>query len=177
MKPTREVKSNDTKAPRMRKGKFSTHVVTTDLWKRFVVDYPEYKDLSLADFRGLWDDIAETIRYEAIHNPLGVKLGGKTGELKYQYLPHKFKAENIPQSIELGRSVNYLNINTKGKVGKVKWERRWAVKFNKILQFFGFEPHREIVTMAKKYTDENPDSIRTSRNTLGGFNPWRNDIQ
>jgi len=58
-------------------------------------------------------------------------------------------------------------------VAKIKWERRWAVRFNKMLQFFAFEPTRKMNTMAKKYTDTNPDKIRVARNTLGGFSVWR----
>jgi len=42
-----------------------------------------------------------------------------------------------------------------------------------MLQFFAFEPTRKMNTMAKKYTDANPEKIRVARNTLGGFSVWR----
>lgn len=171
MKPTSKVV--DLNAPRMKKGEFSTRVITKDLWKRFISDYPEYRSLTLAEFKALWEDIAQTVREQTVFNPLGVKLGARIGELKYQYLPYKFKADNIAGSIKLGRPVTHLNIVNKGKVGKVKWERRWAVKYNKMLQFYAFEPDRKTRIIAKKYTDENPDLIRMARNTLGGFSIWR----
>ncbi len=42
-----------------------------------------------------------------------------------------------------------------------------------MLQFHAFEPTREMNLMAKKHTDSKPESIRTARNTLGGFSIWR----
>ncbi len=165
MKP---IYSNDRKAPRMRKGKFSKMIITRELWKKFIAEFPEYKEMSWKDFYNNWLDIAQTIRQETVNNPLGVKLGSYTGELKLQYLPHKFKAEDAVTSGELGEKINFLNIPMKGKVAKVKWERRWAVKFNKILQFYAFDETREINQMAKEYIDKYSDKLRISRNTLGG---------
>lgn len=163
--------TNDRKAPRMGKGKFSKQVLTKELWKAFKKEHPrEYKDMTWENFVKRWDELAETIRYESVHNPLGVRLGAYTGELKFQYLPHKFKAPDLKGSEEIGEDINHLNISTKGKVFKLKWERRWAVKFNKMLQFFAFEPHRKTYSLIK---DVNNDSVRTARNTLGGYSIWR----
>ncbi len=169
MKPTY---SNDRTAPRMKKGKFSKMVITKDLWKRFCQEFPEHK-LSWQDFCQHWRDIASKVRHYAIYNPLGVKLGSYTGELKFQYLPHKFKAQDQQASEEIGEQVNHLNIQTRGKVGKIKWERRWAVKFNKMLQFYAFDETRELNKMAKQHATANPEALRISRNTLGGHSVWR----
>ena len=158
----------------MKKGKFSKHVVTKELWKSFREKSTEYKDISWEDFYEAWQEIASTIRQETVHNPLGVKLGAYAGELKLQYLPHKFEAIDPNLSGEVGKKTKFLNLTTRGKVAKVKWERRWAVKFNRVLQFFGFEGHREIKDMANKHILKNTDSIRVARNTLGGHSVWRN---
>lgn len=174
MKPTtRQVYSNDRKAPRMRKAKFSKMVITKELFKRFKEEYIEYKDMSWDEFFQNWKDIAETIRHETIYNPLGTKLEKFTGELKLQYLPYKFKANSFNDSEELGEKVNFLNITTRGKVAKLKWERRWAVRYNKMLQFYAFNETRELKEMAKNYILSNPNGLRTSRNTLGGISIWR----
>jgi hypothetical protein len=165
--------SNDRKAPRMRKGKFSKMIISKDLWRKFTKEFPEYKEMSWKDFYDNWLDIAETIRHETVNNPLGVKLGSYTGELKLQYLPHKFIAEDLSSSEEIGEKVNHLNITTRGKVAKIKWERRWAVKFNKMLQLYAFDETREINQMAKEYIDKHSDKLRVSRNTLGGPSIWR----
>lgn len=158
----------------MKKSKFSTSIITRDLWKEFKEKNIEYKNMSYQEFYKLWGDISETIRLESITNPLGVKLGAYTGELKLQYIPYKFECTEYNLSEELGKDVNNLNLLTKGKVARIKWERRWAVKFNKILQYFAFDPTREMNHLAKKYTDSNPEKLRVARVTLGGKNIWRN---
>lgn len=163
----------DPKAPRMKKGKYSSQVITKELWQEFKKAFPEHKKMTWKEFITYWDELAETIREETIFNPLGVKLGHYTGELKYQYLPYKFKAKDPFTSVEEGMQLNHVNLMTKGKVGKIKWERRWAVRFNKMLQYYAFQPTREMEKMAKVHTDANPESIRTSRNTLGGYSIWR----
>lgn len=169
MKPTY---SNDRTAPRMRKAKFSKMVITRELYDRFCKEYPEYK-LTWAQFYQYWQDIAAKIRYHTVYNPLGLKLGSYTGELKFQYLPHKFKANDRSTSALLGEKVDFINLAMKGKVGKVKWERRWAVKRNKILQFYAFDGTRELIKVAKHYIVANPDKLRIARNTLGGHSVWR----
>lgn len=173
MKPTRQVYSNDRTAPRMRKAEFVTHIVTKELWQQFKKDFPEHKNMSWATFYKKWSHIAETIRSEAVINPLGVKLGSYTGELKLQYVQKSSPVENHILSEDLGEKIPHVNIVSKGKVARCKWERRWAVKFNKMLQFFAFEETREINNLAKKYIDEHPDKLRAARNTLGGFSIWR----
>lgn len=170
MKPTY---SNDRKAPRMRKGEFSKMVVTRDLWKRFIKEYPEHVDMPWRTFYDTWLEIAERIRYHSIHNPLGVKLGSYTGELKFQYLPHKFIAKDHNTTEVEGEEHIHLNIENRGKVPTIKWERRWAVKYNKMLQFYAFDETREINNLAYDYMLENSEKLRTSRNTLGGVSVWR----
>lgn len=174
MKPTY---SNDRKAPRMKKGQFSKMVITKDLWRRFRKEYPEYAEIEWREFYDTWCEIAERIRYHCIYNPLGVKLGAYTGELKFQYLPHNFKAKDHHLSEQEGVQINHLNIDAKGKVPKIKWERRWAVKFNKILQFYAFDETREINVLAYKYMLDNPDKLRVARNTLGGPSVWRQKMK
>lgn len=157
----------------MRKGAFSQQVLTKELYESFINKMPEYKDMTWHEFRDIWKDISETIRQEVVKNPLGVKLPKYTGEIKLQYLPYKYKAADHFNSQKIGEKINHLNIDEKGKVGKIKWERRWAVKFNKMLQFFAFEPVRELNTMAKNQIDESPENIRMSRGVLGGYHVWR----
>lgn len=166
--------TNDRKAPRMKKGKYSTRVITKELWKEFINSNKDYADMKWQEFTKLWENIAETARMESVQNPLGVKLGSYTGEIKFQYLPTTKLQQPDPKATEeLGYVVKELNILSKGKIGKTIWERRWAVKFNKMLQFFAYEPDRRIEELAKKYLEEHPDSIRIARNTLGGHSVWR----
>ncbi len=170
MKPTY---SNDRSAPRMRKAKYSINLVSKDSFKKFKESFPEYKNMKWEDFSNNWLDIAETIRKEVIENPLGVKLGSYTGELKLQYLPYKQKAVDIDLSNKIGEKIDHLNITTKGKVAIIKWERRWAVKFNRMLQFFAFQATRKLNIDAKNYIDAHPEKLRVSRAITGGVNVWK----
>lgn len=162
------------KAPRMRKGAFIYNVINKELWIAFRHQYPEYISYTDRQLNKLWADITTTIQDEVRLNPNGVKLGGYNGELKFQYLP--FKWDEVPDKYntqEEGQPLNHVNLLTKGKVAKVKWERRWAVKFNKILQFYGFSPATKLEKGLSKYILENPEKIRTSRSTLKGYSVWR----
>lgn len=157
--------TNDRKAPRMRKAKYSEHVITPELWREFKNTYSEYKKKNNNELNSLWDDISSTIRSEIITNPLGVKLGSYTGELKLQYLPYNFKAEDKNILVNIGERVNHINLTTKGKVAKLKWERRWAEKFNKLLHFFAFGATRVLEKMANQHILANPENIRIARGT------------
>lgn len=157
----------------MRKAKFSKSVITKELWKDFIQKHPEHKKMSWNQFYASWQEIAQTIREEAVTNPLGVKLGSYTGEIKLQYLPYKFEAISGNASEKAGEKVKFLSLVTKGKMAKIKWERRWACKFNKMLEYYGFESTREMNKLAKEYIDKHPEKLRISRNTLGGTSIWR----
>lgn len=161
------------KAPRMRKAQFSEQIITKKLLTQFKKKFPEYKDMKWEQFREHWLNIAQTIRQEAIYNPLGVKLGSYTGELKLQLFFKEYPAVNYSTSVELGEEVNHLNLVSKGKRSIIKWERRWAVKFNRILQFFAFTPTRELKALAYKRVTESPEQLRDARSTKGGFSIWR----
>ncbi len=169
----RPVYSNDTSAPRMPKAKFSKRIVTRELYSKFKKEHPEHKEMTWEEFYKKWQDIAQTIRVESITNPLGVKLGSYTGELKFQWLPHKFEAPDNHTSQEAGEKINQINLINKGKVGIIKWERRWAVKFNRMLQFFAFDATREMNKIADEYARSNSEKVRRARNTLGGYSIWR----
>lgn len=158
--------------PRLKKGKYSNSVITKDLYKRFKTEFPEYSHFSWEDFYIRWMEIAETIREEAIFNPLGVKLGSYMGELKLQYIPYKFMATDPKTSKEEGKRVNFLNITSRGKVAKVRWERRQAGRFNKMLQLFGFEPIRQLSRMAKSRIKANPLELKIARNNPINDNLW-----
>lgn len=164
----------DLNGPRMKYKEFTTDVVNKELWKEFKKEYPEHVDMTYKQFKDFWNEIAETIRIETIKNPLGVKLPSYAGELKLQFLPHRFQSPvRDPKILQETGPINHINLLTRGKVAKIKWERRWAVKFNRMLQFFGFEPVRSLRDDAREHIDANPDSLRVSRNTLGGDSVWR----
>jgi len=161
----------------MRKAEFSKLMITKDLHRKFIKEFPEYKDMTWTEFYEGWLDIAKEIRQEAVHNPLGVRLGSYLGELKLQFLPYKLDTVDHVASVEAGEEVRNANIDTRGKSAKLKWERRFAVKFNKILQFYAFDETRELNRLAFEYMLENSGKLRVARVTLGGMNIWRKRIK
>lgn len=169
----RQIYSNNRKAPRMRKGEFSKMVITRELHKKFIKKFPEYKNMSWKVFYDSWLDIAEKVRVHAVNNPLGVKLGSYLGELKVQYIPYQMEVENQLESQKQGEVVLAHNFDSKGKPARVKWERRWATKFNKSLQFYAFDETRELTKSAHNYIVNNPTLIRVARITIGGASVWR----
>lgn len=169
----RPVYSNDRKAPRMRKGEFSKMVITKDLYKRFLQEFPEHSEVTWREFCDNWMEIAEVIRHESIHNPLGVKLGAYTGELKLQYLPYNLPTDDRKGSQDAGEKLKNLNLILRGKTLRIKWERRAAVKRNKILQFYAFDETRAFHKIAYEYVLEHHDRIRTANVTISGNSVWR----
>ena len=167
------MKVHDKKGPRMRKGEFSKSVINKELYKKFIKEFPEYKDMTWSEFYNNWLEITKEIRIESVWNPLGVKLGSYLGELKLQYIPYNFEARDRSQN----EITNHINLNTRGKVAKVKWERRWAVKFNKILQFYAFNETRDINKLAYEYVSLHPEKLRVARITTGGPSVWRKKIK
>lgn len=144
----------------MRKKQFSNLVITKQLWASFRKNFPEYKDMNWSEFYDNWMNIAETIRNEAVTNPLGVKLGSYSGELKVQYLPYRSKKAS-------------LHLESNGKVATLKWERKWAGRFNKILTFYAFTEARELNKMAYNYIRKNPNKIRVGRTLIS----WKDKIR
>lgn len=159
--------------PRFTKTEFTKNVITKDSFKEFKVKNPEFSKMKIEEFRRIWRSITDKICQDIVYNPLGVKLPHYLGELKCQYLPYNFEAINPKILKDTGEKVPHLNIITKDKVAKIKWERRRAVTSNTSLQFYGFDPHREITTLANKHITENPEKVRISRVTVKGHSIWR----
>jgi hypothetical protein len=156
------------KGPRFSKLKYTHKISTKELFEDFQKRYPEY-DIDLKEFEHIWLDlIAPEIQKEAALNPLGIKLPFYVGELKLQWLPYRPKEIDFNHKDRQGEIVPLLNLMNGGKVPKLKWERRNAVRYNRWLQFYGFTPSREIEKLAKKKIEENPNDLRVSRVTLGG---------
>ena len=129
--------------------------------------------MSWKEFFSSWLHIADKIRYHSVNNPLGVKLGSYLGEIKIQYIPYQMDIVNNKKSQEAGERVFEHNFDSKGKPARVKWERRWAVKFNKSLQFYAFDETRELTKAANEYIVKNPNLVRVARITVGGISVWR----
>lgn len=155
----------DKKAPRFGKGDFSKVIINKEnLYKKFLKKFPQYKDKSWDEVLDAWLSITDEIKNQVTTNPLGVKLKFYIGDLKLQYVPYKMKALVHNQ----GELVRELNLHSRDKVAVLKWERRNVVRYNKWLQYFAFDPARDMQIAASNAIYDNPEKFRTSRVTLGG---------
>lgn len=156
------------KGPRFSKKSFVHHIITEELFSKFKKNYPEF-NISFREFKRLWIEVlAPEIREQVINNPLGFVTSFYCGELKYQWLSYKPKSIDIPYKSKTGEEVPLVNMNHGNKVPKIIWERRNAVRYNPMLQFYGFDPHREMFNKAKLKQENANVSLRVARATLGG---------
>jgi hypothetical protein len=151
------------KKPKFGKKGFVHHIFSRQLYRDFLKAHPEYKEKSWKEVKDTWENITEEFREQIAKNPLGVKMKYYIGELKFQYLPYKFKVKTNNG----GEMVKEMNLHTRDKVGILKWERRAAVRYNKWLQYFAFDACSKLRIKAKEMIDENSDAVRISRVTTG----------
>lgn len=150
---------NDRKAPRLGKAEFSTVIVNEKLYQDWKEFNPEY-NLTYKEFLNIWDSIVDNIRKEVSINPMGIKLPFSTGEIRVQFLPKIIKAtDNELSSIE-NEKINFSNIITRGKVAKVSWIRKNAIKFNPNIILFAFEQSRIINQELAKVLWDKPEIFR-----------------
>ena len=134
---------NDRKAPRLGKAEFSTNIVNVELYKAWAHDNPDYQ-LTYKEFILVWDEIVESIRTEVTINPMGIRLPFYTGDIIVQFLPNKVKSIDQEVSNQEKENLPFLNIITKGKVAKISWIRKHAIKFNTRIILFAFQQSRVI---------------------------------
>lgn len=152
---------NDKTAKRMGKAEFSTNIVSEDLYNRWKASNPEFK-LTYIEFSKLWQLITDQIQEEIVTNPQGVKLAFQCGELIIQYLPRNLKAKDQVNSDEEGEAVPFLNVTTKGKLAKISWIRKRAVRFNPQIILFAFKHTRNIAIKANEVITNKPEIFRNS---------------
>jgi hypothetical protein len=163
MRLKREVRENDRSAPRLGKAEFSTMIINSKVYNKWVEDNPEYKDVSYSTFQNIWIDISKEVRNFTCDNALGIYMPFHTGELKIQFIPSKVKAIDILASEAEGDKIHQLNIHTKGKIAKITWQRKAAARFNKMLNLFGFEQNRDFGKQVNNALYKNPEIYRTMK--------------
>lgn len=149
------------KKPRCSKKEFTYNVVNEQLYDWWISLNPEMK-IDYKRFLQIWKIITDKIKKETVENPMGVKLSHMCGELRVQYLPKQVKAQNYHEEPDPEDRNNYLNINTKGKVAKVMWIRKNAVKFNPFIVYFGYEQHKNINKQIYDFIMKTPELYRSS---------------
>lgn len=161
---TNKVYENGTSLPRLGKAKYSTLLITEELWKEAIAQNPEYQGMTYKKFQDIWEAIATSFKETVIENPLGIKAPFFIGEWKIQYLPYRLGVQDWKSSEEIGEKVPFLNLHTKGKVCKLIWERRAARRYNRALDLYAFEPLQQgFRDEVAKAIMKNPERYRVSR--------------
>ena len=154
--------------PRFKKTPYTHKIKTQELYDEFQKTHDDF-NISLKEFEHIWLDIlVPEIQEQVVMNPLGFKMPFYVGELKLQWLPYNPKKIDFNHKLNTGEEVPLMNFKNGNKSPKLKWERRNAVRYNRWLQFYGFNPARGIDKLARKKLMENPNDMRVSRVTLGG---------
>ncbi len=175
-KIVREIRFNDKKAPRVGKKQFSTIIVSDKLYKTWKKNNPEYENISIIEFRQIWGEIAKEVRNQTVNNSLGIYFPFYVGETKIQFIPPSVKAVDMAESSELGEKINHLNIITKGKIGKLVWQRKRAAAFNKMINLFAFVADRKFSKQSVKALNTNPELYRLMNQINKNYDKSRSDI-
>lgn len=146
--------------PRCGKKEFTHNIINQQVYDRWIDLNPD-ANISYKRFLEIWKIIADKIKREIVENPMGVRLSHMCGEMRIQYLPKSVKAQNYFLE-EKEERPNYLNINSKGKVAKIMWIRKNAVKFNPFIMYFGYEQHKNLNQQAYDFIMKSPELYRSS---------------
>ena len=113
-----EFKKPDVKAPRYRPT--GLHILSKDLFKRFVEKYPEHKKRDYEEFKQIINTFNEALWHEAIEHRDGVELPESLGNLFIGTCWRtKRKNINFGKSAQYEKTLTNHNHVTDGKVCKI----------------------------------------------------------
>ena len=113
-----EFKRPDVKAPRYRPT--GLHILSKDLFKRFVEKYPEHKKRDYEEFKQIINTFNEALWHEAIEHRDGVELPESLGNLFIGTCWRtKRKNINFGNSAQYEKTLTNHNHTTDGKVCKI----------------------------------------------------------
>lgn len=147
---------------RFKRNKYKRRIVTEALYKKWITEYPEYKDYTIQEFKKYWVSLANKYMDIAVTNPHGVRLPFYMGDLSVQYTPKLDKNISIHKTAKQGIEVKHMNFSTNGKAGKTIWSVDHARKFNKYVSLMGFEGSRRFIKKTTNQLTETPEIFRDS---------------
>lgn len=154
-------KKANPKAPRVGKKEFSYELVNEELYRKWLLEYPEYNHYTFIQFRDTWDKIARNIWELTATDPDGVRLPFYCGDLEIKYVKTFTPPEE--QTREEGPAVPHLNFHTNGKLGKIIWSIKECRRFNRECRLFCFHAHTNFQDRIHKALKETPEIFKTTR--------------
>jgi hypothetical protein len=156
---------NDRKAPRFGKKEFIHHVISKELYSKWIENNEQHKSMSYRDFLNVWDKITGEIYNQIVTNPDGVRLPYHNGDLQLNYVIGNKKIINHGLSNILGKHTGFLNWNTDKKNARVVWSVDFARKRNKWIKIYGSEIDRKLNKIVFGALQTHPEIFKTSRIT------------
>lgn len=150
---------------RFRTEKYTTKIITEDLYKDWIKENNEYSNITFKEFKSLWKLLSNKYVDTIVNTSHGVNLSGSMGEMSLKYVDIQIKVKNYGKSREIGEDVGMLNLITSGKYGKVVWSVDHARKLNNMLPLLGFEACRDLTIKAGIAFKETPELYKKSKTT------------
>lgn len=148
---------------RFRSEKYTKKIISEDLYKKWIIEYPEYSKYSYKEFCNFWKLLSEKYTDRVCDNSHGVKLSLNLGEVVLKYVSSQDTNKNYRSSNITNEPVGHLNFGSSGKNGKIVWSIAHVRKINTELPLVAFQACRNFTVKAGKAFAENPELFRISK--------------
>lgn len=158
------VKKINLNAPRFGKGQYIYQVVCRKLflcWRR----ESGYREMTLRQFKNIWELIAAEVRLQVVENTHGVRLPFFNGDISTNYVDMLRRHINTKASQEQGYIIHHLDWHSNKRPGKICWSVRHAMRQNRWVRLYGFDACRELTKAASEGFKNHPEIFRMARTT------------
>lgn len=152
---------------RFRSEKYTKKIISEDLYRKWIQEYPEYSKYSFKEFCNFWKVLADKYVDKICTNSHGVKLAFNNGEIALKYVNSTNLNKNYNISNIAKEPVGYLNFSTSGKNGKIVWSTAHVRKINTELPLLAFKACRNFTIKASKAFLDTPELFKISRVSKG----------
>lgn len=150
---------------RFRSEKYTKKIISKDLYKKWLIENPQFSKYSYKEFCDFWKLLAEKHVETVVTTPHGVKLNNNLGHIALKYATSTYLNRNYRNTILANEPVGHLNFGTGGKNGKVVWSVGAVRKINIDLPLIGFQACRNFTTKAANAFKETPELFKISKLT------------
>jgi hypothetical protein len=150
---------------RFRSEKYTKKIISENLYKKWLAEYPQYSKYSYKDFCNFWKLLAEKHVDVVVSTSSGVKLNNNLGQVALKYATSTHLNRNYKNSNLINEPVGHLNFASSGKNGKIVWSIGPVRKINIDLPLIGFQACRNFTIKAANAFKETPELFKVSKLT------------
>lgn len=152
---------------RHRKNEYSHIITGHTLYESFIAKYPDY-NLTKTEFQKLYGILMMAYRDEVCTNPQGVKLPFHMGDISQKYVITT-KLNSIKLKKDLKKDIEYVNLSTNGRQGKLIHGVKQAQRFNETLRYIGFSGTRDFKIQVGKSFKDKPELYMMNKSNSKGI--------